>query len=85
MTSRERYETQKQRPDFSRLKGAHGYDNAYDSMRALFVARGKAFKKRKVVEGFDNIHVYELMCRILGLRPAPNDGNLNVVKAMLRK
>ena len=24
---------------------------------------------------FENVHVYELMCRVLGLRPAPNDGD----------
>ncbi|MGB7210246.1 MAG: ectonucleotide pyrophosphatase/phosphodiesterase [Pyrinomonadaceae bacterium] len=84
MTSRERYETQKKRADFERLKGAHGYDNKYESMRAIFVGHGKAFKKKKVVEAFDNIHVYELMCKILGLKPAKNDGDLNRVRGMLR-
>jgi predicted AlkP superfamily pyrophosphatase or phosphodiesterase len=84
MTSRERYETQKKRADFERLKGAHGYDNKYESMRAIFVGHGKAFKKKKVVEAFDNIHVYELMCKILGLKAAKNDGDLNRVRRMLR-
>jgi predicted AlkP superfamily pyrophosphatase or phosphodiesterase len=84
MTSRERYEEQKKRADFERLKGAHGYDNKYESMRAIFVGHGKAFKKKKVVEAFDNIHVYELMCKILGLTPAKNDGELNRVRGMLR-
>ncbi len=84
MTSRELYETQKKRADFERLKGAHGYDNKYESMRAIFVGHGKAFKKKKVVEAFDNIHVYELMCKILGLKPAKNDGDLNRVRGMLR-
>ena len=84
MTSRERYETQKKRSDFGRMKGAHGYDNRYASMRAIFVGHGRAFKKKKVVEPFDNIHVYELMCRILGLRPAKNDGDLRRVSGMLR-
>jgi len=54
------------------------------SMRATFIAHGRAFKKRKLVEPFENIHVYELMCKILGLKPAKNDGDLKRVKEMLR-
>jgi predicted AlkP superfamily pyrophosphatase or phosphodiesterase len=84
MTSRERYETQKKRADFTRMKGAHGYDNKYQSMQATFIAHGGAFKKRKVVEPFENIHVYELMCKILGLTPAKNDGDLIRVRGMLK-
>lgn len=84
MTSRERYETQKKRADFNRLKGAHGYDNKYESMRATFITHGRAFKKGKTVEPFENVHIYELMCKILELSPAKNDGDLNRVKRMLR-
>lgn len=84
MTQRKRYEEQKKRSDFNQLKGAHGYDNALVSMRATFIAHGKAFKKRTTVEPFENIHVYELMCKILGLRPAKNDGDLNRVRGILR-
>ncbi|MEJ7846745.1 MAG: ectonucleotide pyrophosphatase/phosphodiesterase [Pyrinomonadaceae bacterium] len=84
MTSRERYETQNKRADFGQTKGAHGYDNKYESMRAIFVGHGKAFRKRRTVEAFENIHVYELMCEILGLTPAKNDGDLKRVKGMLR-
>ncbi len=64
--------------------GAHGFDNADPTMRALFVAAGPAFRRGVVVEPFTNLHVYELLCRILGLRPAPNDGSLDSVRAMLR-
>ena len=85
MTSRERYEAQKKRPDFDRIKGAHGYDNQSVSMRAIFIAHGRAFKKGKIVEPFENIHVYELMCKILGIRPAKNDGNLERVKSTIRE
>lgn len=84
MTSRERYETQKKRSDFTRLKGAHGYDNRIQSMQATFIAHGRAFKKGKTVEPFENIHIYELMCKILKLKPAKNDGDLRRVKEMLR-
>lgn len=84
MTSRERYETQKKRENFGRPVGAHGYDNKYQSMMATFVAHGKAFKKGKVVEPFSNVEVYNVMCRILGLTPAQNDGVLGHVRGMLR-
>ncbi len=84
MTSRERYENQKKRADFGRMRGAHGYDNKYESMRAIFVGHGKAFKRRKKFDAFENIHVYELMCKILGITPAKNDGDLNRVRGMLR-
>ena len=53
-------------------------------MRATFIAYGPAFKTGYVAEPFENIQVYDLMCKILGLKPAKNDGDLNIVKGMLR-
>lgn len=64
--------------------GSHGYDNELVSMGALFVAHGPAFKKGYTAEPFLNIHVYELMAHVLGLKPAPNDGSLDAVKKMLK-
>ena len=85
MTSRERYETQKKRDDFGQTKGAHGYDNELEVMRATFIAHGPAFKKHYTAEPFPNVDVYELMCKILGLKPAPNDGDFSRVSGMLKK
>lgn len=84
MTSRERFETTKKSDDFNELRGAHGYDNNVASMRATFIAHGPAFKKGYVAEPFENIHVYELMCKILGLKPPKNDGDLERVRGMLK-
>jgi predicted AlkP superfamily pyrophosphatase or phosphodiesterase len=64
--------------------GDHGYDNALESMRAIFVASGPAFRQGVVVEPLENIHIYELMCFILKLKPAPNDGILNTVRSLLK-
>ncbi len=64
--------------------GEHGYDNTLPEMGALFVASGPAFKSGLLVKPFQNIHVYDLMAHILGLRPAPNDGSLDSTSAMLR-
>ena len=84
MTSRKRFEDAKKSGNFEEIRGAHGYDNRVQSMQATFIARGPAFKRGYVAEPFENIHVYELMCKILGLKPAKNDGSLERVKAMLR-
>lgn len=67
-----------------RPRGAHGYDNRYQSMQAIFIAHGEAFKKGYVAEPFENVELYNVMCKILGLKPVKNDGDLNRVKEMLR-
>jgi len=84
MTSRERYETQKKSDDFGQTRGAHGYDNQLESMGATFTASGPRFKRGYVSEPFENIEIYNLMCKILGLTPAKNDGDLARVKHLLR-
>jgi predicted AlkP superfamily pyrophosphatase or phosphodiesterase len=66
-------------------KGNHGWDNATPNMGALFVAHGPAFARGRVIEQADNIHVYNLLCRVLGLRPAPNDGDDRLAHAALRR
>jgi predicted AlkP superfamily pyrophosphatase or phosphodiesterase len=65
-------------------KGSHGYDNQLISMHGIFIARGSAFKKDLVVKPFENIHIYNLITKVLGLKPAPNDGNLEQVQLMLK-
>jgi predicted AlkP superfamily pyrophosphatase or phosphodiesterase len=75
LTTRKRFDQMKARDWKNGLKGGHGYDNELASMRAIFIAHGAAFKKGSVIEPFENIQVYNVMTRILGLRPAPNDGN----------
>ncbi|UCF40156.1 MAG: alkaline phosphatase family protein [Gemmatimonadota bacterium] len=81
ISSRSFYE---ERP--GRYGGAnHGYDNELLSMGATFIAAGPAFKQGAVVPPFENVHVYELLCQVLGLRPAPNDGSLEAVRGVLRE
>jgi predicted AlkP superfamily pyrophosphatase or phosphodiesterase len=84
-TNHRRYdEWYKDLDETDRPRGAHGYDNRYQEMQATFIAHGAAFKKGYIAEPFENIHVYELMCKILGLKPAKNDGSLDKVKQMLK-
>lgn len=66
-----------------RVGGGHGYDNRLASMRAIFIAHGGRFKQGRVVAPFENIQVYTIMTRILGLKPAPNDGDYRAARAVL--
>ena len=65
--------------------GSHGYDNQLPSMGALFVAAGPAFRAGVVVPPFQNVHVYSLLAKVLGLMPAPTDGSLDSVRVLLRR
>lgn len=57
--------------------GTHGYDNQNKDMHAIFYAYGPAFKQNYRSGPIDNIDIYLLICEILGIEPAKNDGNLD--------
>ena len=81
IAQRERLES---RPE--RYAGAtHGYDHELPSMRALFIATGPSVRSGIQVPPFENVHLYELFCAMLGLAPAANDGRREVVKGVLRR
>lgn len=65
-------------------RGSHGYDNALPSMRAVFIARGPSFKQGQTIAGFDNVDVYPLLARLLGVPAAPNDGDAERLLPALR-
>lgn len=67
------------------IQGTHGYDPQLSSMQGIFIARGPAFKVGVVVPAFQNIEIYNLMAFILGLKPAPNDGNFDSVNNLLKR
>jgi len=64
--------------------GTHGYDNRNTDMDAIFYAYGPAFKENYVQSRFKNVSLYSLFCHLLGLKEAPNDGDLAEVKDMLK-
>lgn len=66
--------------------GKHGYDPRLPEMRASFLAWGPAFKPGKKIKGFENVHVYPLVAKILGLKfdDKITDGKLNVLKHTLK-
>jgi ectonucleotide pyrophosphatase/phosphodiesterase family protein 7 len=53
-------------------------------MGALFVAAGPPLKRGIVVIPFENVHVYDLLCRLLKITPAPNDGRSDVTRGFLQ-
>jgi predicted AlkP superfamily pyrophosphatase or phosphodiesterase len=57
-------------------RGSHGYDPALASMRAAFIASGPAFRKGVVIAPFENVDVYPLMARLLGIPARENDGDI---------
>ncbi|GFO15234.1 ectonucleotide pyrophosphatase/phosphodiesterase family member 5 [Plakobranchus ocellatus] len=64
-------------------RGNHGYDNRNQDMHPFFLAMGPSFKKGYSVDTFNNVDVYPLMCKLLNLVPAPNNGSMNIVKKLL--
>jgi predicted AlkP superfamily pyrophosphatase or phosphodiesterase len=56
-------------------KGLHGYENSIEDMRAIFLAKGPSFQKKVnfTLEPFANTELYDVMCRILKIKPAPNN------------
>lgn len=58
-----------------RTRGSHGFDPAAPEMRAMFVAHGPAFREGVQLDGFDNVDVYPLLARLLGLAPVGDDGD----------
>jgi len=71
-------------PDRRPPGGTHGYDGRLPSMHGLFIATGPRIRRGLKVRAFENIHVYELMCAMLALQPAKNDGDPAVTRGMLR-
>jgi predicted AlkP superfamily pyrophosphatase or phosphodiesterase len=68
----------------SPYKGTHGFDNQAPEMAALFIARGPDFRGGMAHAGFDNVDVYPLMTRLLGVPGERNDGRLSDVADMLK-
>ncbi|GCC23755.1 hypothetical protein chiPu_0002153 [Chiloscyllium punctatum] len=65
--------------------GFHGSDNQFKNMQAIFLAHGPAFKTKTEVQPFLNIEVYNLMCDLLQIIPAPNNGTHGSLNHLLKK
>ncbi|KAM9839059.1 venom phosphodiesterase CdcPDE [Aulostomus maculatus] len=64
--------------------GAHGYDNDAESMHAMFVGYGPKFQSKAEIDPFSNIELYNLMCDVLQISPADNNGTHGSMNHVLR-
>ncbi|XP_046716079.1 venom phosphodiesterase CdcPDE isoform X2 [Silurus meridionalis] len=64
--------------------GNHGYDNDDPNMQAMFLSYGPKFHFQTKVEPFSNIELYNLMCDVLEITPAPNNGSHGSLNHLLR-
>jgi predicted AlkP superfamily pyrophosphatase or phosphodiesterase len=65
-------------------RGDHGFDPDLPEMRAVMIARGPAFRSGVMLAPFDNVDIYPLAARLLGVTPAPSDGKLSSTLPALR-
>jgi predicted AlkP superfamily pyrophosphatase or phosphodiesterase len=63
--------------------GMHGYDPRLPSMHGILIGRGPGLASSTRTASIENIHLYELMCRLLAIEPARNDGSASAVKRLL--
>lgn len=66
-------------------RGNHGWDpTTTPNMGALFIASGPAFRRGVKIPEADNLDVYNLLCAVLGLTPAANEGSDALSRAILQ-
>jgi predicted AlkP superfamily pyrophosphatase or phosphodiesterase len=65
-------------------KGMHGYDRFHKEMQASFFASGPNFKNGVIAKPIENVEVYGIIARILGLTPAKTDGNIENVEYFMQ-
>lgn len=66
------------------IRGGHGYDpRQMPSMKAIFFAAGPDIRSGVTLPSFENVDVYPLIARILGLRIGAIDGQLAPVEGVL--
>ncbi|XP_010262164.1 PREDICTED: ectonucleotide pyrophosphatase/phosphodiesterase family member 3 [Nelumbo nucifera] len=63
--------------------GAHGYDNAFFSMRTIFIAHGPQFERGRKVPSFENVQIYNLVTSILKVQGAPNNGTASFPNSII--
>ncbi len=68
-----------------KIKGGHGYDpKQMKTMRAIFYAVGPDIRPGVKIAPFENVNIFPLLVRILGLNTVPNDGDAKVLEGVLR-
>jgi len=72
------------REDRAPTVGNHGFDPyMMPNMKAVFYAEGPDIRAGVVLKPFENVNVYPLIVKILGLESPPVDGSLGVLAGVL--
>ena len=72
------------REDKAPTAGNHGFDPyMMPSMKAIFYAEGPDIRAGVKLKSFENVNVYPLLVKILGLEEPPVDGSLGVLSGVL--
>ena len=65
--------------------GGHGWDPAFPSMHATFIASGPGIREGATIPDVNNVDVYPLMTALLGLQPAAGiDGKPGLREQLMR-
>lgn len=64
--------------------GFHGSDNVFKNMQTIFIGYGPGMNYKKTVAPFENIEVYNLLCDLMGINPAPNNGTHGSLNHLLK-
>ncbi len=64
--------------------GTHGYDNTNPQMHGIFYAIGPNFKQGQNVGQIQNVDIYNLICRLLNVKPAQNNGDTTLIFRALK-
>ena len=51
------------------IKGMHGWDPADPQMHGIFIANGPNIKNKIEIDSFENIYIYGLITKLLGVKP----------------
>jgi len=66
--------------------GAHGFDpGIVKDVHGIFYAMGPNIKSGITIKPFENIHVYPLVAKILGVKTPPMDGDIKVLEGIYKK
>ncbi|MEO5859489.1 MAG: ectonucleotide pyrophosphatase/phosphodiesterase [Pyrinomonadaceae bacterium] len=84
ITNKERWSKAERDGTLDKVRGGHGYDNTSPLLRATFIADGPAFKNGYLLEPFESVDVYNLMAKILKIKPAKNNGKWKRIKKVLK-
>ncbi len=66
-------------------RGSHGFDNRDRDMHMVFYAAGPDFRQDYRQKPFQNQNIYLLICQLLGVEPAPNDGSQEAFGQMIER